>query len=74
MSEAECLDQVEILMRRKAIAVADFPQEKVILKALVKKKVLKLCVKLAILGCILYMLTYEILLLDVKFCFYYVVV
>ena len=29
MSETDCLDQVEILMRRKAIAVPDFPQEKV---------------------------------------------
>ena len=29
MSESQCLDQVEVLMRRKAVNVSNFPQEKV---------------------------------------------
>ena len=29
MSPSDCLDKVEVLMRRKAVAVPDFPQEPV---------------------------------------------
>ena len=29
MSQSDCLDKVEVLMRRKAVAVPDFPQEPV---------------------------------------------
>ena len=34
LPDSDCLDQVELLMRRKAMAVSDFPQEAVSFKCI----------------------------------------
>ena len=39
LPDSDCLDQVELLMRRKAMAVSDFPQEAVSFKCIIMSPV-----------------------------------